>query len=44
MPMDPRKERKDRDSIPDDEEAPSPYEPTCRDGSAQNECWTEEER
>lgn len=42
--MDSKKEREDSDSIPDDGEASSPYEPTCRDGSAQTECWTEEER
>jgi len=38
--MDPKKELDYSDSIPDDEETerPEPYEPTCRDGSAQNEC------
>lgn len=28
------------DEIPDEEnELPEPYEETCRDGSAKNECW-----
>ena len=44
--MDPKKEREYADEIPDDEETerPEPYEPTYRDGSAQNECWAEENR
>lgn len=38
--MDPKKEREYADEIPDDEETEQPeYEPTYRDGSAQNECW-----
>ncbi len=44
--MDPKKELEYTDSIPDDEETecPEPYEPTYRDGSTQNECWSGEER
>lgn len=33
------KEQEYTDVIPDEEEAPSPYEKTYRDGSAVNECW-----
>ena len=40
--MDPKKEREYADQIPDEEETSSPYEPTYRDGSAKNECWSEE--
>jgi hypothetical protein len=35
---DPKKEREWADEIPDGEEEEE-YEPTYRDGSAQNECW-----
>ena len=41
--MDPKKEQDYADEIPDDEETPEPYEPTYRDGSAQNECWGTDE-
>jgi hypothetical protein len=37
------KEREYSDMISDEEEMPSPYEKTYRDGSAVNECWAEEE-
>lgn len=37
------KEMEYSDSIPDEEEIPSPYEKTYRDGSAVNECWAEDE-
>ena len=37
------KEREYSDSIPDEEEIPSPYEKTYRDGSVVNECWAEDE-
>ena len=42
--MDPKKELEYADEIPDDgqDEGPEPYEPTYRDGSAQNECWGSE--
>ena len=42
---DPKKELDYTDAIPDDEETERPeYEPTYRDGSAQNECWAGEDR
>lgn len=44
MMGDPKKELDYTDDVPDDEEAPSPYEPTYRDGSTQNECWAGEDR
>ena len=37
------KEREYSDVIPDEDEMPSPYEKTYRDGSAVNECWAEDE-
>ena len=37
------KEREYSDTIPDEEEIPSPYEKTYRDGNAVNECWAEDE-
>ena len=44
MNTDPKKEQEYADEIPDDEEETrSPYEPTYRDGSAQNECWAADE-
>ncbi|MBQ3705750.1 MAG: hypothetical protein II888_04775 [Clostridia bacterium] len=43
---DPRTEQKAEawtDDIPDQEdEGPEPYEETYRDGSAKNECWSDE--
>ena len=41
--MDPKKEQEYADEIPDEEEADTSYEPTYRDGSAQNECWAADE-
>ena len=41
--MDPKKEREYDDTIPDEEEDDTPYEPTYRDSSAQNECWAVDE-
>jgi hypothetical protein len=38
----PRKEQDWTDRIPDAEEEPEDPEPTYRDGSAQNECWSED--
>ena len=38
--LDPKtKEREYSDTIPDEEDMPSPYEKTYRDGSSVNECW-----
>lgn len=31
------------DDIPDEDERPSPYEPTYRDGSLKAECWKQED-
>lgn len=38
-----KREKTWNDEIPDEEEfQPEPYEKTYRDGSAKNECWSEE--
>ena len=39
--MDPKKEQSYADVIPDDEQEVPAYEQTYRDGSLQNECWSE---
>ena len=42
--MDPKKEREYDDEIPgEDEDGDEAYEPTYRDGSARNECWSGDE-
>lgn len=39
-----RLEAEDYDRVSgDEEELPSPYEPTYRDGSTKNECWHDAE-
>ncbi len=42
--MDPKEELEYADEIPDEEEEDNSYEPTYRDGSAQNECWASDDR
>lgn len=39
-----RRARDWADAIPDEDERPSPYEATYRDGSLKNECWNQEDR
>ena len=41
--MGPEKEQEWADRPEDDEDSPEDYEPTYRDGSAQNECWADRE-
>ena len=38
-----QREKEWADEIPDEEETDTAYEPTYRDGSAQNECWAADE-